>query len=142
MFLINIYFIYIIYMSDSEEEREMIRNHKLAGKKTSALLKKESHEAGVRAMERVRLKRIEHDKERNLALYAKSILKNIKDVQDIYKIIKSGKITTEKDVDKFIKQNNYELISTKPKSDKSKTIKKIKDLMKDINTISNLKDNL
>jgi phage gpG-like protein len=109
-------------MSDSEEE--MISASKLQAKKSSELLKKQSNEATVNAQERIRLKRIQFEKNRELGIYAKSKLTNIKDVQDLFKIIMSGKISTKKDVDKYIK-NNF-------KSDKSDTTKKIKEAIKDI----------
>jgi hypothetical protein len=117
-------------MSDNEEEREMIRKHKIEAKKASAELDRQDREATKAANERIRLYNIEHDKLRKLGLYAKSILKNIKDVPDVYSHVKNKELTTEKDVDKYIKLKKYELINSKPKKDT--TIKDIKKMIKEL----------
>jgi hypothetical protein len=108
-------------MSDSEEEREMIRIHKIEAKKASAELDRQGREATKAANERIRLMRIEHDKEHKVMEYAQKLfnVKYLRDVPGLAVQIMDRKMTTTKELDDFIKNNKKysDLLKPKPNKD-------------------------
>jgi hypothetical protein len=106
-------------MSDSEEEREMIRKHKLQAKKSSAELRLRNEEARKRALERLKIKKEKDKKQDKLIDYAKTLVSvKLKDIDGLVINIMDNNITTKEQVKKYIENYN------KPKSNVKMDIKK------------------
>ena len=116
-------------MSDSDDEREMIRKHKIAQVKASNAMTDSLNAAAKASKERIR---IENEREDKLFNHAESILgKPLGRFKGLSFGISNNTLKTTKDIDDFIKKNNFLPESTKPIKPKKVSDKKAK-LLKEI----------
>jgi len=118
----------------TKSERLMIKEAKRIGAEKSLKLKQEATEALQRAQKKSDIRKIEHKKKMELGNYLDKLFPNdIKKVQQIYKLVRSGELKSESDIDKYLGSKPDK---SKLKSDIEKTIKDVKShkTHKNINT--------